>query len=214
MTRSRISKLPTCCARIVPEIWDGWFTVHGALYWQEYKYNSVSRRWWLRSLPTLSRTSIRSATPAGSQARDGEIVGSIFLVKKSKTVAKLRLLLVEPSARGLGIGKRLIAKCIRFARRAGYKKIVLWTQSNSMPPGICTGRPDLSWRPKSSTTAGAVKIWSPRPGNANSSSRYVGADASSRPAARNATHTKSTFKDIFHRASRPRTRRPRLHALP
>jgi ribosomal protein S18 acetylase RimI-like enzyme len=59
--------------------------------------------------------------------REGEIVGAVLVVEKSADEAQLRLLYVEPRARGLGIGRKLVAECVKFSRDAGYRSLVLWT---------------------------------------------------------------------------------------
>jgi len=60
---------------------------------------------------------------------NGERVGSVFVVRKTDAIAKLRLLIIDPRARGLGLGKRLVEECLRFAKDAGYTSMTLWTQS-------------------------------------------------------------------------------------
>ena len=65
--------------------------------------------------------------------RDGEVVGSVFIARASPEVAQLRLLYVEPSARGLGLGRRLVDECVRFSRAKGYKTLMLWTHDILVP---------------------------------------------------------------------------------
>jgi GNAT superfamily N-acetyltransferase len=109
----------------------GWVVQqHGEIYAREYGWNSEFEA----LVADISAKVLRRFDPEWDKAwiaeLNGERVGSAFVVRKSKTVAQLRMLILTPPARGLGLGARLTDECLAFARGKGYRKMVLWTNAN------------------------------------------------------------------------------------
>ena len=104
--------------------------LHGELYAREFGYDASFEA----LVAEIAAGFVRNFDPKRERCwiaeMDGEVVGSVFLVKQSINKAKLRLLIVDPKARGQGLGRRLTRACIAFARKKRYRKIVLWTQSH------------------------------------------------------------------------------------
>jgi DNA-binding MarR family transcriptional regulator/GNAT superfamily N-acetyltransferase len=108
----------------------GWVVQsHGALYASEYGFDSSFEGLVAEIAAKFLASFDASRERCWIAEIGGAPVGSVFLVRHTDDIAKLRLLLIDPAGRGQGLGKRLVAECVSFARQCGYRKITLWTQS-------------------------------------------------------------------------------------
>ena len=109
----------------------GWVVErHGVLYGEEYGWGALFEALVADIVAKFLREFDAKRERCWIAERDGERVGSVFVVNEGRATAKLRLLLIEPHARGAGLGNRLVEECIAFARKSGYRKLVLWTHAN------------------------------------------------------------------------------------
>lgn len=108
----------------------GWIVSrHAEIYLQEYGWREPFEGLCAQIVADYANKNDPARERCWIAERNGEPVGSIFLVRDTDDIARIRLLLVDPKGRGLGIGKRLVAECVSFARAAGYKQVTLWTHS-------------------------------------------------------------------------------------
>lgn len=106
----------------------GWvIQQHGELYWQEHGWNAEFEALVAGIVADMMKRHDAGWERGWIAERNGERIGSAFVVRKSDGVAQLRLLILTPGARGLGLGARLTDECIAFARDKGYQRMVLWT---------------------------------------------------------------------------------------